>query len=108
MENPEKPFDYNEFAFHLIVGLRGGLPEKCDFCGKDYGLTVHHTNQHGDHGRFWTIDSSQAAHWQQRMEYELGFPSWITQRYPIPEEAGEWTCNECLARWRADGAPGYA
>lgn len=29
-------------------------------------------------------------------------------RYPIPEEAGEWTCNECLARWCAQGLPGYS
>ena len=21
-------------------------------------------------------------------------------RYPVPEEAGEWACNECLARWQ--------
>ena len=21
------------------------------------------------------------------------------ERYPIPEEAGEWTCRECLTRW---------
>jgi len=20
-------------------------------------------------------------------------------RWPIPEEAGEWACNECYARW---------
>jgi hypothetical protein len=25
------------------------------------------------------------------------------ERYPIPEEAGEWTCRECLDRWRAEG-----
>lgn len=23
------------------------------------------------------------------------------ERYPIPEEAGEWTCRECLTRWEA-------
>lgn len=22
------------------------------------------------------------------------------ERYPIPEEAGEWTCRECLTRWQ--------
>jgi len=22
-------------------------------------------------------------------------------RWPIPEEAGEWACNECYARWEA-------
>lgn len=25
-------------------------------------------------------------------------------RYPIPEEAGEWTCRECLTRWEAEDA----
>lgn len=29
-------------------------------------------------------------------------------RWPIPEEAGEWTCNECLDRWRREKRPGYA
>ena len=28
-------------------------------------------------------------------------------RYPVPEEAGEWTCSECLARWRREKRPGY-
>lgn len=28
-------------------------------------------------------------------------------RYPIPEEAGEWTCRECLDRWIKNKAPGY-
>jgi hypothetical protein len=51
--------DDNQAAFDLIVGLRGGLPEACDFCGQPF---------------------TQA-------------------RYPVPEEAGEWTCSECLARW---------
>lgn len=100
-------FDYNSFAFHFIASLRGGLPEQCDFCGKRYGLTVHHTNNHGDHGRFLTTAPGEAVNWQQRVEYELGFPAWITNRWPIPEEAGEWTCNECAARWRAEGVPGY-
>lgn len=95
-------------AFDLIVSLRGGFPDKCDFCRKHYGLTVHHTNPHGDQGRFRTTNPSEAADWQQHIEYVLGFPSWITQRYPIPEEASEWACNECYARWRAEGVPGYA
>ena len=25
------------------------------------------------------------------------------QRYPVPEEAGEWACSECVARW-GDGS----
>jgi len=25
-------------------------------------------------------------------------------RYPVPEEAGEWACSECLERW-ANEAP---
>ena len=29
------------------------------------------------------------------------------ERYPVPEEAGEWTCAECLARWIANKEPGY-
>jgi hypothetical protein len=23
-------------------------------------------------------------------------------RYPVPEEAGEWACSECLARWNTN------
>jgi hypothetical protein len=26
-------------------------------------------------------------------------------RYPVPEEAGEWACTECWARWNAEAAP---
>lgn len=26
------------------------------------------------------------------------------ERYPVPEEAGEWACSECLARWDAADA----
>ncbi len=51
--------DYNRAAFDLLVSLRGGLPEACDFCGQKF---------------------TQA-------------------RYPVPEEAGEWACAECVARW---------
>lgn len=24
------------------------------------------------------------------------------KRYPIPEEAGEWACSECYARWEEE------
>jgi hypothetical protein len=43
----------------LIAELRGGYPEKCDFCGQGY----------------------------------------TEDRYPVPEEAGEWACSECWERW---------
>lgn len=43
----------------MIAELRGGIPEKCDFCGQPFN----------------------------------------DKRYPIPEEAGEWTCSECWERW---------
>jgi len=46
-------------TFDLLVALRGGLPERCDFCGKPYN----------------------------------------EDRNPEPEEAGEWACSECVARW---------
>lgn len=26
----------NEAVFNLIVELRGGIPERCDFCGEPY------------------------------------------------------------------------
>jgi hypothetical protein len=52
--------DFNRAAFDLLVALRGGLPENCDFCGQSY----------------------------------------TDNRWPIPEEAGEWACNECQARWK--------
>lgn len=57
--------EYNRAAFDLIVSLRGGLPEKCDFCGQPY----------------------------------------TDARYPVPEEAGEWACNECLKRWGREETP---
>jgi len=46
---------------NLIVGLRGGIPEKCDFCGKETP--------------------------PEQMD---------------PEEAGDWVCWECSARWRRE------
>lgn len=51
-------------TFDLIVGLRGGLPECCDFCGQAFSET----------------------------------------RHPVPEEAGERACSECVARWDASTA----
>jgi len=51
-------------AFNMLVELRGGLPEACDFCRQPY--TEH--------------------------------------RWPVPEEASEWACNECEARWRKQDA----
>jgi len=52
--------EYDQAAFDFIVALRGGFPEKCDFCQQPY---IEHV------------------------------------RWPVPEEAGEWACNECYARW---------
>lgn len=43
----------------LIAALRGGFPERCDFCNQGY----------------------------------------TAERYPVPEEAGLWACNECFERW---------
>jgi hypothetical protein len=45
----------------LLILIRGGLPETCDFCGLPYG----------------------------------------DGRYPVPEEAGAWSCNECEAKFDA-------
>jgi hypothetical protein len=28
--------EYNDAVLLLIVALRGGLPDKCDFCGQPY------------------------------------------------------------------------
>lgn len=53
--------------FNLIVWLRGGLPARCDFCGKRY----------------------------------------TRKRWPLPEEAGEWTCSECVTRWAKEGIAPY-
>jgi len=39
----------------LLIAIRGGLPEKCDFCGLPYDKN----------------------------------------RWPVPEEAGAWSCNVC-------------
>lgn len=46
-------------TFDLLVDLRGGLPDACDFCLQPF----------------------------------------TDDRYPVPEEAGEWACSECWARW---------
>ncbi len=43
----------------MLIALRGGIPEKCDFCLKPF----------------------------------------TKERYPTPEEAGDWACSECLERW---------
>lgn len=48
----------------LIIALRGGVPEKCDFCDQPY----------------------------------------TDQRYPVPEEAGQWACIECWERWEKEDA----
>lgn len=52
-------------TFDLLVQLRGGMPERCDFCGQPYN----------------------------------------NLRTPEPEEAGEWACSECVARWNAITRP---
>ena len=57
--NQPQTTDPDEWALELLISIRGGLPEKCDFCGQPY----------------------------------------TDGRYPAPEEAGEWACNECEARW---------
>ena len=49
-------------ALEMIVAMRGGIPEGCDFCGQPFN------------------DSRQ----------------------PVPEEAGEWACTECWARWEKE------
>lgn len=51
-------------ALELIIELRGGLPECCDFCRQPY----------------------------------------TEQRYPVPEEAGQWACIECWERWEKEDA----
>ena len=28
-------------------------------------------------------------------------------RWPVPEEAGEWACNECYARWEREEKSSY-
>lgn len=118
MENPEgdfeaigqgPPMSYNEMVFSLIADLRG-LPERCDFCAQRYGLCIQYEPPFAVTQRATPRRHNPARTLliQQHIEYQRGWPCWITVRYPIPEEAGEWTCNECLARWRAEGVPGYA
>lgn len=51
--------DYDHATMSLLISLRGGLPDACDFCGQPF----------------------------------------TDQRWPVPEEAGEWACSECEARW---------
>lgn len=43
-------------TLELLINLRGGLPERCDFCDQPYEDGV---------------------------------------RWPVPEEGGAWSCNEC-------------
>lgn len=49
------------YARELIIAMRGGVPEHCDFCGQSQCPEDLH-----------------------------------------PEEAGQWACNECLTRWKAE------
>ena len=56
-------------TLELLISLRGGLPEKCDFCG---------------------------------LPFDYDIPG---SRYPIPEEAGAWSCNECEAGYTASPVP---
>lgn len=49
----------------MIVALRGGIPECCDFCGQKF----------------------------------------TEQNYATPEEAGEWACIQCVARWEKQKSP---
>jgi len=72
--------EYDQAAFELIVGLRGGLPEKCDFCDQPFDYDALAST---------VVSVREAA------------------RYPVPEEAGEWTCSECVARWIKNKEPGY-
>jgi hypothetical protein len=55
----EEGVSRNDITLEWLASLRGGLPERCDFCGEPYD----------------------------------------NERYPVPEEAGEWACNFCLERW---------
>src|SRR5262249_9552848 len=56
-----KPKDRPPVSYtDMLIALRGGLPDKCDFCGLPYEGT----------------------------------------RYPVPEEAGAWSCNKCEAAYR--------
>jgi len=32
----QEPQDFNRDAFDMLVWLRGGLPEACDFCGQAF------------------------------------------------------------------------
>lgn len=61
---PEGEGVNNDDVFLAIVALRGGIPEKCDFCDQPY----------------------------------------TDERYPVPEEAGQWTCIECWERWEREDA----
>ena len=38
---------YDEMTRDLIVMLRGGVPEKCDFCGQPFTLTRHAVPEEG-------------------------------------------------------------
>lgn len=51
-------------VLRLIAELRGGVPDRCDFCARPY----------------------------------------TDERYPVPEEAGQWACIDCVNRWDAQDA----
>lgn len=62
--NPAKDAAPQTTDWDLVMSIRGGFPENCDFCQRPYEGS----------------------------------------RYPVPEEAGAWACNECVARWDARSA----
>lgn len=39
--------EWNKAAFDMLVAMRGGVPEKCDFCGQPYGADRYPVPEEG-------------------------------------------------------------
>ena len=60
--NTDAQVEINQLAMGMLVHMRGGIPECCDFCGEKF----------------------------------------TEERYPTPEECGDWACIECVKKWEAE------
>ena len=50
--------DFEKECWAMLVGNRGGIPEKCDFCDQPYSETRHPVPEEG---RAWSCSECEAA-----------------------------------------------
>ncbi len=55
-----------------------------------------------EHARAWALDLIVQLRGGLPGKCDFCEQPYTEDRYPIPEEGGEWTCSECLARWQKE------